>query len=64
MIRVGIKGASGRVKMFKGYLEIRNYRSNNPTPGHISGENFNLKIYVYPKVHNTTILNSQDMEAT
>ena len=50
--------------MFKGYLEIRNYRSNNPTPGHISGENFNLKIYVYPKVHNTTILNSQDMEAT
>ena len=34
----------------------------SPTPGHISGENSNLKRYMYPYVHNSTIYNSQDTE--
>ena len=38
--------------------------SNNPTLGHISGENHNLKTYMYPNTHSSTIYNSQDMEAT
>ena len=38
--------------------------SNNPTPGHVSGENHNLKRYMHPTVHCSAIYNSQDMEAT
>jgi len=38
--------------------------SCNPTPGHVSRENHNLKRYMYPNVHRRTIYNSQDMEAT
>ena len=39
--------------------------SSNPTPGHISGKdkNSNLKRYMHPNNHNSTIYNSQDMEA-
>ena len=37
--------------------------SRNPTPGHISGENYNSKRYIHPNVHSSTIHNSQDMEA-
>ena len=37
--------------------------SINPTSGHISGENHNLKRYTHPNVHCGTIYNSQDMEA-
>ena len=33
-------------------------------PGHISGQNYNSKIYMHPQVHSGTIYNSQDMEAT
>ena len=40
------------------------YDPANPTPGHISGENNNWKIYMYPNVHRSTIYNSQDMEMT
>ena len=38
--------------------------SSNPTPGHISisRENYNLKRYMHPYVHSSTIYNSQDME--
>ena len=39
-------------------------RSSNPTPRHISGENHNSKIYMYPNIHCSTIYSSQDMEAT
>ena len=40
--------------------------SSNPTPGHISGKdkNSNLKRYMHPNVHGSTIYNSQDMDAT
>ena len=38
--------------------------SINSTLGHISRENCNLKRYMHPSVHCTTIYNSQDMEAT
>ena len=38
--------------------------SCNPTPGHVSRENHNLKRHMYPNVHRRTIYNSQDMEAT
>ena len=38
--------------------------SSNPTPGHISRQNYNSKRYMHPYVHSRTIHNSQDMEAT
>ena len=34
----------------------------NHTPGHISGVNSDLKRYMHPNVHSSTIYNSQDME--
>ena len=37
---------------------------NNPTPGHLSGQNYNSKRYTHPYVHNGTIHNSQDMKIT
>ena len=38
--------------------------SSNPTPGHMSRENYNSKRYIHPTVHSSTIYNSQDMETT
>ena len=40
--------------------------SSNSTPGYISGknENSNLKRYMHPNIHSSTIYNSQDIEAT
>ena len=38
--------------------------SSNPTPGHVSGENYNLKIYMHCNVHSITTYNSQETEAT
>ena len=38
--------------------------SNNPTPGHLSGENRNLKRFIYSNVHWGTSYNSQNTEAT
>ena len=38
--------------------------SSNPTPRHVSGQNYNSKRYMHLYVHNTTTHNSQDMEAT
>ena len=38
--------------------------SNNPTPGHIPGENHHSKRYTHPNVRHSTIYNSQDTEAT
>ena len=36
--------------------------SSNPTPGHVSTQNYNLKRYMHPSVHSTTTYNSRDME--
>ena len=36
--------------------------SSNPINAHISGENHNSKRYMHPKIHCSTIYNSQDME--
>ena len=38
--------------------------SSNPTPGQISGENYNLEKYMHPNVHSSTIYTSQEMEIT
>ena len=38
--------------------------SYNPTPGHISRQNYNWKRYMHPSVHCSTVYNSQDMETT
>ena len=38
--------------------------SGNPTPGHISRENSNLKTYKHPSVNSSATYNTQDMEAT
>ena len=38
--------------------------SSNPTPGHISGQNYNSKRYIHPYVHSSTSHDSQDMEIT
>ena len=35
-----------------------------PTPEHMSGGNSTSKRYMYPSVHNSTIYNRQDVEAT
>ena len=37
---------------------------SNPTPGHIPGGNHHSKRYIHPDVHDSTIYNSQDTEAT
>ena len=37
--------------------------SCNSSSGHISRENYNLKRYMHPSVHSSTMYNSQDMEA-
>ena len=44
--------------------KLPKYRSSNPIPGHISRENHNVKRYMHPSVHSSTIYNSQDVEAT
>ena len=38
---------------------------SNSTPGYVSrrNKNTNLKIYMHPNVHSSTIYNNQDMEA-
>ena len=38
--------------------------SRNPTTGHLFGQSYNSKGYMYPFVYCHTIDNSQDMEAT
>ena len=35
----------------------------NPTPEHISRKKHDLKGYKYPNIHDSTVYNSQDMEA-
>ena len=35
-----------------------------PTPGHIPGENYTFKRSMHLNVHSSTLYNSQDMEAT
>ena len=42
-------------------IELPYDQSSNPTPGHISGENYNSKSYLHPYVHSSTIHNSQDV---
>ena len=37
-------------------------KSSNPTPGHISGDNHNVKRCMSPDVHCSTIYNSQDID--
>ena len=39
-------------------------RSSNPTPGYISGQNYNSKGYMKPYVHRNTIHKSQDRDTT
>ena len=39
-------------------------RSSDPTTGHLSRGNHDVKRYMYPNVHGSTLCNSQDMEAT
>ena len=36
----------------------------NPTPGHLSRENHDLKRHLYSDVQGSTLFNSQDMETT
>ena len=37
---------------------------SNSTPGAYTQTNYNLKKYMHPYVHSSTIYNSQDMETT
>ena len=37
--------------------------SSNSTPGLIPRENYNVKKYMHPNVHHSTIYNNQDTEA-
>ena len=49
-------------------LQKTKYRTtiwfSNPTPGHLSGQNYNSKRYMQLYVHCSNIHNSQDMETT
>ena len=45
-------------------LKIELPWSINPIPGYIYEQNYNLKRYVYPSVHWSTVYNSQDMVTT
>ena len=38
--------------------------SSNPTPGHVSRQNYNSKRSMHPHVHSSTVYSSQDREAT
>ena len=38
--------------------------SCNPIPGYIFRENVNLKSYMHPSIHCSTVYNNQDMEST
>ena len=38
--------------------------SSNPTPGLLSGENYNSERYMHPSVHSSTIHNNQEAETT
>ena len=38
--------------------------SSNPTPGHLSGQNYNSTRPMHPSVLRSTIHNSEDMEIT
>ena len=38
--------------------------SSSPTPRHVSGENYNLKWFMHPKLHSSAMYNIQDREAT
>ena len=49
---------------FQKTKNISSIWSSNPTPGHISGQNYNSKRYTHPYIHSSTIHNSQDMETT
>ena len=49
------------VSQKKKKIELPYDQSINPTPGHISGENYNSKSQLHPNVHRSTIHNSQDV---
>ena len=38
--------------------------SKCPTPGHIHRQNYNLKRYMHPYVHSSTVHDRQNMETT
>ena len=40
------------------------FKTNNPNPGHISGEEHNFKRNMHPSVRSSTIYNSQNIETT
>ena len=65
---VGMSIATTPVENSMEVPQKTNYRttvlSSNPIPGHISGQNFHSKRYMYPYVHCSTIHDSQDMETT
>ena len=65
-IKVGLEGKAANKNFNKLNLNLKIglIWSRNLTPGHISREISNSKRSMYPKVHNSTIYNSQDMEAT
>ena len=52
------------VRRFLKKLNTVTIWSGNPTLRHISRENSNLKRYMHPNVHSSTIYNIQDIETT
>ena len=66
MVKIGMQiGAATMENSMEVPQKIKNSTtiwSSNPTPGHISRQNYNLKRHVHPYVYNSTIYNSQDME--
>jgi len=59
-----VKWGSHCGKRYGGFLKTKNRAaiwSSNPTPGHTSRQNYNLKRFVRPYVHSSTIPSSPDM---
>ena len=59
-----VKWGSHCRKQYGGFLKTKNRAaiwSSNPTPGHTSRQNYNLKRFMHPYAHSSTIHSSPDM---
>ena len=63
-MEIGTTTAEGSMEVPQKTKYRTTISSSNPSPEHISGQNYNSKRYMHPYVHRSTICNSQDMKIT
>ena len=61
-MQIGTATVGNSMKVPLKTKNVVSIQSCNSTHGHISRNNYNLKIYIHPYDHSSTIHNSQDME--